>query len=93
MSTLIDSIKIVFVFLMLVLIMFMLYRVYRKVKLVKMGPPKSRKMYSHRVNSRDESTPKVEKNRVIGMIKCEYCGALMPQTAMFCPNCGAPRKK
>lgn len=26
------------------------------------------------------------------MVKCEYCGSLMPQTAIFCPNCGAKRK-
>jgi len=28
----------------------------------------------------------------IVMIKCDYCGALMPQTATFCPNCGAKRR-
>lgn len=28
----------------------------------------------------------------IVMVKCEYCGALMPQTATFCPNCGAKRR-
>jgi len=28
----------------------------------------------------------------IVMIKCDYCDALMPQTATFCPNCGARRK-
>ena len=27
------------------------------------------------------------------MIPCPYCGALTPQTALFCPNCGAPHKK
>lgn len=26
------------------------------------------------------------------MIPCKYCGALMPQTAQFCPHCGARRK-
>jgi hypothetical protein len=26
------------------------------------------------------------------LIPCEYCGALMPQTSTFCPNCGARRK-
>ena len=26
------------------------------------------------------------------MIPCEYCGGLMPQTATFCPHCGAKRK-
>ena len=28
----------------------------------------------------------------IVMIPCKYCGALMPQTSTFCPNCGARRK-
>jgi hypothetical protein len=28
----------------------------------------------------------------IVMVKCEYCGSLMPQTATFCPNCGARRR-
>jgi hypothetical protein len=27
------------------------------------------------------------------MIPCNYCGGLMPQTATFCPNCGATRKR
>jgi hypothetical protein len=26
------------------------------------------------------------------MIPCEYCKTLMPQTSVFCPNCGARRK-
>ena len=26
------------------------------------------------------------------MVPCSYCGGLMPQTATFCPNCGARRK-
>jgi len=25
------------------------------------------------------------------MIPCKYCGGLMPQTSVFCPNCGARR--
>ena len=28
----------------------------------------------------------------IVMIPCEYCRSLMPQTSLFCPNCGARRK-
>lgn len=28
----------------------------------------------------------------IVMIPCKYCGALMPQTSTFCPECGARRK-
>lgn len=26
------------------------------------------------------------------MIPCSYCGGLMPQTAIYCPHCGARRK-
>ncbi len=26
------------------------------------------------------------------MISCKYCQGLMPQTSIFCPNCGAQRK-
>jgi hypothetical protein len=28
----------------------------------------------------------------IVMIPCQYCGSLMPQTALFCGTCGAGRK-
>jgi RNA polymerase subunit RPABC4/transcription elongation factor Spt4 len=27
------------------------------------------------------------------LIPCAYCKSLMPQTAVFCPNCGARRKE
>jgi len=30
--------------------------------------------------------------REVVMIPCAYCGTLMHQTAIFCPNCGARRK-
>lgn len=26
------------------------------------------------------------------MVPCQFCGALMPQTSIFCLNCGAKRK-
>ena len=26
------------------------------------------------------------------MVSCSYCGGLMPQTSVLCPNCGARRK-
>jgi len=26
------------------------------------------------------------------MVPCRYCGGLMPQASLFCPNCGAGRK-
>lgn len=29
----------------------------------------------------------------IVMLPCGYCGGLMPQTSLFCPNCGAQRGK
>lgn len=30
--------------------------------------------------------------REVVLIPCEYCKSLMPQTAVFCPSCGARRK-
>jgi len=33
-----------------------------------------------------------EVEREIVLISCSYCNSLMPQTAIFCPNCGARRK-
>lgn len=30
--------------------------------------------------------------REVVMIPCAYCGSLMPQTSIVCPNCGARRK-
>jgi hypothetical protein len=39
------------------------------------------------------STPSTkEVVREVVLISCNYCGGLMPQTATFCPNCGARRK-
>jgi len=36
----------------------------------------------------------IEKETIkeIVMVPCIYCGSLMPQTALFCNNCGAGRK-
>jgi rubrerythrin len=31
--------------------------------------------------------------REVVMLPCQYCGGLMPQTSLFCPNCGARRKE
>ncbi len=41
-----------------------------------------------------QSSPSIVKEveREIVLIPCSYCSALMPQTAVFCPNCGARRK-
>ena len=39
-------------------------------------------------------TPSIKEKEVIRevvMIPCKYCGGLMPQTSIFCPNCGAKR--
>lgn len=33
-----------------------------------------------------------EVQREVVLIPCAYCSGLMPQTAIFCPNCGARRK-
>jgi RNA polymerase subunit RPABC4/transcription elongation factor Spt4 len=30
--------------------------------------------------------------REVVMIPCQYCKSLMPQTSLFCPNCGASHK-
>jgi len=30
--------------------------------------------------------------REVVMVPCSYCGGLMPQTATYCPHCGARRK-
>jgi len=39
-------------------------------------------------------TPSIVKEveREVVLIPCSYCSSLMPQTALFCPNCGARRK-
>jgi hypothetical protein len=33
-----------------------------------------------------------EVQREVVLIPCAYCSGLMPQTSIFCPNCGARRK-
>lgn len=44
-----------------------------------------------------EATPAPEGQKEVikevVMIPCKYCGALMPQTSTFCPECGARRKR
>lgn len=47
------------------------------------------------ISMREMPPPTKEKEVItkeIVMVKCEYCGSLMPQTATFCPNCGARRR-
>jgi len=80
-------IEYVVIFLILLIIVLMSPKIYRKIKLAKAGKPKIRK-----IKVPKKSVKKVEKE-VIGMVRCEYCGSLMPQTSTVCPNCGAPRKK
>ena len=42
----------------------------------------------------NKSSPSIikEVEREIVLLPCSYCSSLMPQTAIFCPNCGARRK-
>jgi len=48
------------------------------------------------IDRREIPPPTAKEKEVITkevvLIKCEYCGSLMPQTATFCPNCGAKRR-
>lgn len=37
-------------------------------------------------------TPREVIIKEIVMVPCVYCQGLMPNTASFCPSCGAPRK-
>jgi uncharacterized paraquat-inducible protein A len=43
-------------------------------------------------NQPEEVTREKETIKEIVMIPCQYCGSLMPQTALFCSTCGAGRK-
>ncbi len=42
----------------------------------------------------NQSSPTIMKEvtREVVLIPCSYCSGLMPQTSIFCPNCGARRK-
>jgi hypothetical protein len=40
----------------------------------------------------NQTTVTKEITREVVLIPCSYCNGLMPQTAIFCPNCGARRK-
>lgn len=49
-----------------------------------------------RAKATDEQKVAREKETIVKevvMTPCKYCGELMPQTAAFCPNCGASQKK
>jgi len=45
-------------------------------------------------SSIDQTAPVVTKEveKEIVLVPCSYCGSLMPQLALFCPNCGARKK-
>jgi hypothetical protein len=43
------------------------------------------------LNQSAESKPEKVIVKEIVMLPCQYCRALMPQTALFCPHCGARR--
>jgi len=40
----------------------------------------------------EEKVIEKETIKEIVMVPCQYCGSLMPQTALFCSTCGAGRK-
>ena len=90
--TYMDSVEVIILVLSLALIAFISHRLYRKVRIARSGSAKSVTIQRSQVVSHK---PKIETKepRVIGMINCEYCGSLMPQTALTCPNCGASRRK
>lgn len=89
--TLIDPL-IIFIVLFFVFglpIIFMIYyfeRIDKPLKRAKTG----------RLKGTDKASKIVKEREIIVkeivMIPCQYCGALMPQTSVFCPNCGAKRK-
>jgi len=59
--------------------------------------PSSRKFVSnvYSIMKSRKAEPKVKEKLVIKelvLIPCKYCGVLMPQTATFCPECGARKK-
>jgi hypothetical protein len=87
-----DPIEFTIVVLMLALIALVSYKLYRKVRVARSGPPKSLTIQRSQVQS-NKPRPETKEPRVIGMINCEYCGSLIPQTALTCPNCGASRRK
>jgi len=42
--------------------------------------------------SSERETQKEVITREVVLIPCQYSGGLVPQTAIFCPNCGARKK-
>jgi hypothetical protein len=87
-----DQVVVFIVVLLLAIVTFASYRLYRKIRLARSGPPKSLTIQRSPTTS-DKSKKETKEAKVIGMINCEYCGSLMPQTALTCPNCGASRRR
>jgi len=52
-------------------------------------------MHANRINPHDSTLVKEVKETIVKevvMIPCSYCRGLMPQTSVFCPECGGRRK-
>lgn len=50
--------------------------------------------FTHEVELKRASAQKEvvkEVRQEVVMLPCRYCGGLMPDTSLFCPNCGAKR--
>jgi hypothetical protein len=43
--------------------------------------------------TRDTYVREKEVIKEVVMIPCKYCGALTPQTSLYCPHCGAPARR
>ena len=54
---------------------------------------KERPLQSVQVNVQSPTLQKEVVTKEVVMLPCEYCQGLMPQTAVFCPNCGAQKRK
>jgi hypothetical protein len=55
--------------------------------------PQEEKSQFVQVNVQSPAFQKEVITREVVMIPCEYCGGVQPQTSVFCPNCGAQRRK
>jgi len=87
------AVGIILLFFLALVVFLIARRLSRRVRLARAGSPQYRKIDSSENHFVKESTTDKAKADVIGMIKCEYCGTLMPQLSISCPHCGAPRKK
>lgn len=71
------------------LVVFLIYyfeNVRKSLELAKMGKLKE---YHEAKNVVREKEIVVKE---VVMVPCRYCHGLMPNTSIFCPNCGAPEK-